>query len=160
MSWGELEAAAPEIARLGRERLEQVGVALLGTLREDGWPRISPVEAHVAADRLVVGVMRRSLKARDLARDPRYTLQSAVTDPDSGEGELKLYGRALEVEDGEIRTAAPAAWWAGRPREQARIFSLEIEQAAYVSWDVERGEMTVSSWSRGRGLRTGSRPYP
>jgi hypothetical protein len=42
VSWGELEAAAPEIAGLGRERLEHVGVALLGTLRADGWPRIGP----------------------------------------------------------------------------------------------------------------------
>src|SRR5918992_3774303 len=101
VSWGELEAAAPEIARLGRERLEQVGVAFFGTVRADGWPRISPVEAHVARNRLLVGVMPRSLKVRDLVRDPRCTLQSAVTDPDSGEGELKLYGHAIELGEDE-----------------------------------------------------------
>jgi hypothetical protein len=160
VTWGELEAAAPEIARLGRERLVDVGVALLGTLREDGWPRISPVEAHVVDGRLVIGVMSRSLKARDLDQDARCTVQSAVTDPDSGEGELKLYGRAIEVEGEEFREAAASAWWAGRPREEARIFSLVIEQAAFVTWDIERGEMTVRSWSRRRGPRAASRPYP
>jgi hypothetical protein len=42
VTWGALEAAAPEIARLGRERLHAAGVALLGTLRRDGSPRITP----------------------------------------------------------------------------------------------------------------------
>jgi hypothetical protein len=35
MIWRDLEAAAPEIARLGKERLESARVALLGTLRKD-----------------------------------------------------------------------------------------------------------------------------
>jgi hypothetical protein len=42
-NWGDLEGAAPEIARLGKERLESARVALLATLRKDGSPRISPV---------------------------------------------------------------------------------------------------------------------
>lgn len=46
MLWRELETAAPEIARLGKERLDQAGVALLGTVRKDGSPRISPVEPY------------------------------------------------------------------------------------------------------------------
>jgi hypothetical protein len=160
LTWRELEGAAPEIARLGRERLEGVGVAFLGTLRPDGRPRISPVEAHVARGHLLIGVMPRSLKLRDLERDRRCTLQSAVTDPDSGEGELKLYGRANEVGEDELRASADRAWWARRPREDATVFSFEIDEAAFVSWEVERGEMTVRTWSPRRGARTATRPYP
>lgn len=154
MSWSELEAGAPRLARAGRECLECVGLALLGTIREDGWPRISPVEAHVTGSRLVIGVMPRSLKVRDLARDPRCTLQSVVADPNSGEPELKLYARAVGARD-----APPGAWWTGRPANDVLVFSLDIEQAALVEWNLARGEMTVTSWSR-RGLRTTSRPYP
>ena len=160
MTWGELELAAPEIATLGRERLERVGLALLGTLRRDGWPRIGPVEPHLTAGRLLVGVMPRSLKARDLARDSRCTLQSIVTDPDSGDPELKLYGRAVEVAEDELRNAPRQAWWSGRKREDARVFDIEIIQAAFVTWDVVRGEMTVRSWARGGRQQTTSRPYP
>lgn len=154
MSWSELEAEAPELARAGRECLER-GLALLGTLREDGWPRISPVEAHILDGRLLIGVMPSSLKAGDLARDPRCSFQSIVTDPHAGEPELKLYGRVAET-GGE----PDGAWWSGRPAGDVRVYSLELDQAALVEWNVERGEMTVRSWSRGSGLSTATRPYP
>ena len=85
-SWGELEREAPELARLGRERLERFGLALLGTVRSDGSPRISPVEAHIAEGELLFATMRRSAKLRDLEHDPRCMLHSVVASPDSGEG--------------------------------------------------------------------------
>jgi len=147
MSW---RALPPEVART-----DLLGFAYLGTLRADGHPRISPVEAHVWEGELLIGIMPRSLKARDLARDPRCTLQSLVRDPDSGEPELKLYCRAVEAE-GE----PPGAWWTGRPPDQARVYALGIDEAALVEWDLERGEMTVTSWSPARGARTATRTYP
>ena len=39
--------------------------------------------------------MASSAKTRDLLRDPRSALHSAVVDPHRGEGELQLYGRGL-----------------------------------------------------------------
>jgi hypothetical protein len=42
--WGELEDAEPKLAALGAERLISPGVVLVGTIRRDGTPRISPVE--------------------------------------------------------------------------------------------------------------------
>jgi hypothetical protein len=155
MTWSALEAAAPAIAEPGKKCLDRTGLALLGTLRSDGWPRIGPVEPHVDAGRLLIGVMARSLKARDLARDPRCTLQSVVSDPDSGEPELKLYCRAVEASG-----APPGAWWSGREATEVHVFELEIEEAAFVEWDIQRGKMTVTSWSPGRNLRTKTRPYP
>jgi Pyridoxamine 5'-phosphate oxidase len=71
MNWAELEAAAPEIARLGSERLAQPRVALLGTLRANGSPRISPVEPFLTQGHLLFGAMSRSSKTRDLRRDSR-----------------------------------------------------------------------------------------
>jgi hypothetical protein len=51
--------------------VEACRVALLGTLRPDGSPRVSPVEPYFAGGELVLGVMAWSGKARDLRRDPR-----------------------------------------------------------------------------------------
>jgi hypothetical protein len=85
------------IARLGVTRLSAARVALLGTLRPDGSPRISPIEPYLAGGELVTGALAWSRKAADLRRDPRYVLHSAVTDPDAGEGQLKLYGLAMEA---------------------------------------------------------------
>jgi len=159
MIWRDLEAAAPEIARLGKERLDQARVALLGTLRRDGSPRISPVEPYLTQGHLLFGAMSWSLKTRDLLRDPRCVLHSAVSDPDSGEGELKLYGRAVAAED-RIRNGCQEGWWAARPREAAAVFSLDITEATFISWDTEHGEMTVSRWSRRLGYRETRRTYP
>jgi pimeloyl-ACP methyl ester carboxylesterase len=82
--WQDLELGAPEIARLGMDRIRTARVALLGTLRADASPRISPIEPYFVEGQLLVGAMTWSRKAADLLRDPRYVLHSAVTGPDSG----------------------------------------------------------------------------
>ena len=159
MIWRDLETAAPEIARLGKERLERAGVALLGTLRKDGSPRISPVEPYLAQGHLLFGVMSWTSKRRDLSRDPRCVLHSAISDPDGGEGELKLYGRAMEADE-QIRSGCREGWWATRPPGAASVFSLNIEQATFISWDTEHGEMTARRWAPHFGYRETTRGYP
>ncbi|MGH3046042.1 MAG: pyridoxamine 5'-phosphate oxidase family protein [Gaiellaceae bacterium] len=155
-----LETGSPEIARLAKERFEGAGIALLGSVRRDGSPRISPVEPYFAEGHLLFGAMSWAGKTRDLIRDPRCVLHSAVSDPDGSEGELKLYGRAGEIEDAELREAPGKAWWVGRPREGARVFSLEIERAVFVSWDAEGGLMKTRRWSPEAGESEGERRYP
>jgi hypothetical protein len=159
VSWRNVELGAPELARLGIGRLSSARVALLGTLRVDGSPRISPVEPYTAAGQLLVGAMTWSAKVGDLRRDPRYVLHSVVTDPDSGEGELKLYGAAVEAGQ-ELRAAAADAWWAGWTPDKAVVFTLRVGQAAFIGWDIKHGVMTVHRWSPAKGYAVTSRPYP
>ena len=52
-----MEVGEPEIARLGLARLNAARVELLGTLRRDGSPRISPIEPCIADGHLLAGVM-------------------------------------------------------------------------------------------------------
>ncbi|HEY5985437.1 MAG TPA: pyridoxamine 5'-phosphate oxidase family protein [Streptosporangiaceae bacterium] len=157
--WWDMELGAPEIARLGMARLNSARVALLGTLRRDGSPRISPIEPYIARGQLLVGAMAWSKKADDLRRDPRYVLHSVVAGPDSGEGELKLYGSAVEVGQ-DVRGAAAEAWWLAWPQDKAIVFCLRIVQGVFVGWDTERGVMTVHKWSPRSGYSQASRPYP
>jgi hypothetical protein len=159
VSWRELEQGAPEVARLGEERLDRAGVALLATLRKDGSPRISPVEPYLFEGRLLFGAMSWTLKAHDLLRDPRCVLHSAVTGPDNAEGELKLYGRATEVDE-PIRAACAEGWWQQQPLDAATVFELRIDQAAFVSWDTAAGRMTVRRWTRESGYAEAERGYP
>jgi hypothetical protein len=154
-----METGAPEVARLGMARLLAVRVALLGTLRRDQSPRISPVEPYFAADHLLVGVMVWSEKAADLRRDPRYVLHSAVTGPDIGEGELKVYGSAVEAGQ-DLRVAAPQAWWSSWPAEKATVYSLRIAQATFIEWDIEHALMTTHRWSSQSGYAMARRSYP
>ena len=157
--WRDLEQAAPEIAAHGKARLDETRVVLLATLRKDGSPRISPIEPFIAEGHLLFGAMAWTLKAQDLDRDPRCTLHSAITGPNEGEPELKLYGRAVEADD-DLRAACPDGWWTEQPREAARVFSLSIDEAAFVTWDYDGGEMIVRRWSQKTGLQTSRRSYP
>src|SRR6478672_6312788 len=159
MSWGNLEASAPEIARLGRERLDQARVALLGTLRKDGSPRISPVEPYLSQGHLLCGAMSWSLKTRDLLHDPRCALHSAITAPDSGEAEFKIYGRAIETPT-EIREGCSDGWWQAQPSGAAVVFALSIEQATLIEWNLPHSQMVVRRWSIRGGLTKTSRSYP
>jgi hypothetical protein len=152
VSWRELEREAPALARLARERLEQPGIALLGTLRADGAPRIDPVEPHLAGGELVIGAMRGTAKARALRRDPRFVLHSTVSGPDTGEPDIKLSGRAVPAD-------ARAGWWAERP-DDAEVYALVLDEAVAIEWDLAASRMRVSRWRRGRGVGVDERSYP
>jgi hypothetical protein len=159
LEWRDLARVAPEIARSGRERFDAARVAMLATLRRDGSPRISPVEPYLTEGHLVFGAMSWSLKTRDLLRDPRCVLHSAITRPDGGEGELKLYGRAGAA-DNEIRDRCHDGWWQGRPPDAATVFVVTINEATFIDWDTAHGQMTVRRWSPEQGSATTRRSYP
>ena len=47
-------------------------LCLLGTLRSDGFPRISPIEPRIFEGMLVIAGMPNTTKFNDLARDPKF----------------------------------------------------------------------------------------
>jgi hypothetical protein len=55
ISWQQLETEAPPIARLAKQRFELTRIALLGTLRGNGSPRVSPVEPYLSDGQLLFG---------------------------------------------------------------------------------------------------------
>jgi hypothetical protein len=158
VSWQALEAGAPELARSGRGRFERTRVALLGTIREDGGPRISPIEPFLLRGQLVFGVMA-SPKWDDLRRDARCVLHSSISDVNGSEGEFKVYGQALPTHDPAILDE-PTAWWASRSRDGHAVFAVEIAEAVLVSWDLGQNRMRTSRWSAGAGAREATRTYP
>ena len=61
-SWPDVDLSAPELARLGMAQLTSARVALRGTLRRDGSPRISPIEPCIGDGQLLIGAVARSAK--------------------------------------------------------------------------------------------------
>ncbi len=151
--WSDFEEAAPELAALGRERIDRFRFVLVGTTRKDGSPRISPVEARIIDGHLLLNMLRGSLKVLDLLRNPLILLHSPVLNADDPNSEFKLRGRAVEVEDAGLRKALADATWHPPPESQA--FAIDIESAAFLAW--EKGELTMTRWSRERGLATETR---
>jgi hypothetical protein len=154
VNWEEFVAACPELAALGEERLRRQELCLVGTLRRNGWPRISPVEPDFAAGRLFLGMMWRSPKALDLLRDPRCVVHSATSSRMGDEGDFKLYGTAVDVHDPELREAYRAAikaridWAPDEPNYH--LFAIDVESAGFVVFGEERYGL---AWDPARGLR-------
>jgi Pyridoxamine 5'-phosphate oxidase len=161
--WREFHEAMPELAQLVEEEFERTGVGLVGTIRRDGSPRISPVEPVFAHSQLLLGMMWRSQKALDLLRDPRCILHSAITNPDGAETEVKLRGRALDPPDPELREQCHHIFrerWKLQAPASVHVFSLEIESVSVIAYDLANGEMLVTLWDPQLGRRETRRPYP
>jgi hypothetical protein len=157
-SWREFAAAAPELAKVAEDRIDATGILLLGTIRADGRPRISPCEPYVVDGELLLGMMWRSKKALDLLRDPRITVATPRADREGADGDLKLYGRVVEVEDTERRQAYSDATWARiqwRPTEPFHLFEVGIESAGFISFGTDRRLMR---WSPEGGVEV--LPHP
>jgi hypothetical protein len=158
-TWRSLRDVAPEIVAVGEERLRQFRVAMLGTIRADGSPRISPVEPYLGSGELLVGLIRGSAKAADLLRDPRCTLHSIVDDPDAGDPELTLRGRFSEV-DPATRQSDRDAWWLSFEESTPLVGTVELEAASLLRFDLDRGELSIVTWTPEAGVTERRKPYP
>jgi hypothetical protein len=154
MRWEEFAAACPELASLGEERLRARELCLLGTLRKNGYPRISPVEPEFVDGDLMLGMMWQSPKALDLLRDPRCVVHSVVSNREGTEGDFKLYAEAHDVQEPASRQRyretikARIDWEPEEPNYH--LFALDIDSAGFVVF----GENPYGlAWDRQRGLR-------
>jgi hypothetical protein len=143
-SWGEFEEAQPEFAQRVRELFDAHRHKTIATLRADGSPRISGIEARFEDGELMFGSMPNARKGADLRRDPRFALHSATIDPVDGEeskwpGEAKISGRAI--------AAGPLAAPAGDS------FRADIADVVHTHLNAEATRLVVEWWTPQDGLR-------
>ena len=161
--WADFEALVPELAALGRERIERFGFVFVATIRRDGGPRVNPVEAHLVGDDLALVMIPGSLKALDVRRDPRVFLHTPVLEPELGTpGEFKLRARAVAIENRRPRRQIAETWErAGgyRPPPDWEHFALDVESAAFHRYDEPAGVHHLLRWTPARGLERSTRTY-
>ena len=154
MPWDAFEAACPELATLAKERFAKDELVMLGTIRADGSPRISPCEVDFAEGHLFLGMMWRSKKALDLLRDPRCVVHSVTCDRMGTDGDLKLYGRMTDVQDPKLRQAYRRAikaridWEPDEP--EFHLFSLDVGTAGFTIFGDDH---YARAWDPVKGLR-------
>jgi hypothetical protein len=152
MNWEEFQSAAPELADVGKQLFDVTGLCLLGTLRRDGSPRISPCEPFIVDGELMLGMMWRSKKALDLLRDPRVAVHSVQCDREGSSGDFKLDGRVTDVTEPAARDRyadaleAKIGW---RPQDPYHLFAVDVMSAGYVRFGKEPKALR---WSPERGL--------
>jgi hypothetical protein len=151
-TWSEIESAAPELADRARAAFDAHKHKVLATLRRDGSPRISGIEATIADGELWLGMMPGSRKALDLRRDPRLALHSASDDPPDDPtawtGDAKLAGRAVEVDDPALLEKLGAGDEAG-----AHLFRVDITELVHTRVGDPADHLVIDLWREGAGLR-------
>ena len=137
-SWGDVERCEPDFAARVRALFDARKHKTLATLRADGSPRISGIEAAFEDGELTFSSMPDSRKGADLARDPRFALHSATIDPVEGRhaewpGEAKISGRALTTGGGK--------------------FVAQIDDVVHTHLNEAATLLVVEWWTPGDGLR-------
>jgi Pyridoxamine 5'-phosphate oxidase len=143
--WQDVEQAAPEFAQRVRALFDAHSHKTIATLRADGSPRISGIEAVFEDGELVFGSMPNARKGTDLRWDPRFALHSATVDPVKGleaqwPGEAKISGRAI--------SAGPSTEGAAGDR-----FHADIAEVVHTHLNEETTRLVVEWWTSTHGLR-------
>ncbi|MFD8547429.1 pyridoxamine 5'-phosphate oxidase family protein [Streptomyces sp. NPDC059649] len=124
---------------------------VLATLRRDGAPRLSGLEADFRHGELWLGMMNGSRKAQDLRRDPRFSLHANPGQHSEVPelGDVRVSGRAVETTDPELMARYAVEV---RPPEPFHLFRAEVTEV--VRTYIESPWVVVETWSPGRPLRT------
>lgn len=126
---------------------------MIGSIRKDGTPRISPVEADIVDGELMAGMMWQSKKALDLLRDPRCVVHTTVHDRMDAMGEFKLRCRASDVQDSHKRERYCEVLYERikwRPEGNFHLFAFDIESAAHLHYGNDKKSATI--WTPEAGL--------
>jgi hypothetical protein len=147
--WQDVEQAAPEFALRVRALFDAHRHKTIATVRADGAPRISGIEAAFEDGELVFGSMSNARKGADLRRDPRFALHSATVDPVEGAaarwpGEAKISGRAVAA--GPV-TDGP----------EGDRFQADIAEVVHTHLNEGATLLIVEWWTPTHGLRMAER---
>ncbi|MEX3103695.1 pyridoxamine 5'-phosphate oxidase family protein [Streptomyces niveiscabiei] len=150
-NWAAFRTAEPDLAATVEARFAQHTHQVLATLRKDGSPRTSGIEVRFHDGELWLGMMTGSLKARDLRRDPRFALQANPGEGTSlGGGDVRVSGRAVEVEDGPLKAAYVKEV---EPPEPFHLFRVELTDVTRTFVEDET-YLVVELWEPGKPVRT------
>jgi len=150
-AWHDFELQAPKLAGLVEARLTATLHSILGTLRIDGAPRLTGLEAHISDGDLWLAMMPDSRKADDLHRDPRFSLHSAP-DVSMVDGDAKVTGRAVPVENEAERERFAARLPQAPPASGMALFRADLTDASLAR--VDGDSMIIEIWIDGEAPRT------
>lgn len=145
-SWQEFRTEAPRLADRAEELLNGHVHHVLGTLRADGYPRLSGTEIKLHGGELYWGSMPAARKAQDLLRNPRFSIHCGTADPPLWQADVKITGLARVAEKKERIAAYPES-----EVEPFTLFRAEVQEVALVSVEDER--LLIDLWHHRRGLK-------
>jgi Pyridoxamine 5'-phosphate oxidase len=154
--WSDILREVPDLAERARAVFDAHKHKTLATLRADGSPRISGIEADFWNDDLWLGSMPDSRKSADLKRDPRFAIHSATIDVELALGDAKLAGRAEPV-SGDAFEAYVAHLHQTADEVPEGVFDLfraDVSEVVVIGIGDPPDHLVIETWREGRnGLR-------
>ena len=158
-TWAEVSSAEPVFAARVRDRFDLHKHKTIATLRKDGSPRISGIEATFIGGDLWFGSMPAALKALDLRRDPRFALHgpsidAGQDDPSAWGGDAKLSGLAVEVTDqAEIARLFRAMGADPGDHQGSHLFRADVREVVLTRVGEPADHLVIELWREGEDLR-------
>ncbi len=152
-TWEAVGVEAPDLVEDAQGFFDAHVHKTIATLRKDGSPRISGIEAFFVEGGLWFGAMWRSVKAKDLQRDGRFALHSTSEDPPDWKGDAKVAGRAEEVTDPATVEGVFRAIGSDPPSGPSHLFRADVEEVVLTRLGEPADHLVIESWHEGRGVR-------
>jgi hypothetical protein len=149
-TWGDITQDAPDFSARVRRRFDLGTNKALATIRRDGSPRISAIEAEFTDEEVTMGMMGGSVKLSDVRRDPRVALHSPTIDAPENDpdwpGDAKLAGTLIETGPAE-----------GPVPEGSASFRVDITEVTLTYVGTPADHLVIESWHPGQGWRSEKR---
>ena len=152
-AWGAIEDAEPEFAARVRQLFDAGRHKTIATVRADGSPRISGIEAKFIEDDLWIGSMPGSRKGADLERDPRFALHSGSDDPPEWGGDAKLSGVVEAITDEDRKVEIFKAMGAEEVSADSALYRADVRELAVTRLTEAKDELAVAWWTEAGGER-------
>jgi hypothetical protein len=152
--WQDVIDSEPEFAKRAQALFDAGKHKTLASLRKDGAPRISGIEATFSDGDLWLGMMIGSQKAADLRRDSRLALHSPSIDPPEDntqwQGDAKLSGHGVEEHDMDRLNAMGGTG-------EGHLFRIEIDEVVVTRLGAPPDHLLVELWRPGQPLKVTKR---
>lgn len=155
VSWAEFAASDPALAQRVAARLDSHRHAVMATLRADGSPRLSGMEAPVRSGHLWLAMDPVSRKTSDLERDPRFSLHSSLDSEDLPNGDARVDGLASPADAHQRAEFIAGHRYDIEDPSLMVLFTALIQRVVLVR--VADKHLLIESWTPAEGHRTQSR---
>ena len=149
VTWADFQESEPGFAALVQERFESHRHAVMATLRRDGAPRFSGMEAPIRDRRLWLA-MDTSEKTEDLRRDARFSIHSAPDDEDLALGDARIEGRTVPALDSHVALFIKGHRFSIKDASAMALFTGDLTRVVLTR--VEGATFLVESWTPDSGM--------